>query len=104
MRREHCLGVATEVGAGHVSDERLTPREELPDLQAELVARSRSYVVKELFPGCSFDSTRATFGLCGSDATRIIISAALKQVRFSGNANYRALLKGTRGSKCVAPC
>jgi len=50
MRRELCPGVAAEVGAGHGSDERLTPREELPELQAELVARARTYAVKRFSP------------------------------------------------------
>ena len=39
LRREHGLGVATEVGAGHGNDVSLAPCEELPQVQAELVVR-----------------------------------------------------------------
>ncbi len=39
LRREHGFGVAPEVGAGHGDDVRLAPREELPEVQAELVVR-----------------------------------------------------------------
>ena len=46
LRREHGLGVATEVGACHGDDVRLAPREELPEVQAELVIRVGRNVVE----------------------------------------------------------
>ena len=46
LRCEHGLGVATEVGAGHCNDVCLAPREELPQVQAELVVRVGRNVVE----------------------------------------------------------
>lgn len=47
--------------------------------------------------GCSFDPTRAIFGLSGSEPTRGIISAALNYYASQVMQNYRALLRATRG-------
>lgn len=52
-------------------------------------------------PGCSFDPTRAIFGLSGSEPTRGIISAALKLVRFAGNAKLPRPIKGDAQTRCM---
>src|SRR5690606_26001363 len=41
LRCEYGLGIATEVGASHGNDVGLAPREELPQVQAQLAIRMR---------------------------------------------------------------